>query len=318
LHENGIKMPVLTCDCFHISRRQVLAGLACSLVAGEASAQQKHDLSLQSSCSFYPDDAISPPIYSFASSQEALEVVRRITNAVGLEPNFEILQANVPNAVAAIEGKQRVIFYSLVFIQQITKSTASEWAARTILAHEIGHHLNGDTLLGVGSRPPLELNADRFAGRAVRLMGGSLDQAMAAYQPLSLGGTATHPPKGARLEAVARGWTDPGSLAANSAVAPAAKDADAVASEIIEGLRLGNPPFSRMSPALFAAMREQQDESLAKIKRAGPAATVKEQGRHFSADGNIYYLYNLASARENLSCILGIDRNGSLNLLYCQ
>src|SRR5258708_37040530 len=117
-------MPFLNRNCFPVSRRQLLAGMACSLIPCRASAQRLLSLKLQNSCSFYPEDKISTPLYSFESSEEALTAIKRITNVVGLEPNFEVLQASVPNAVAVIQDNQRLILYSLVFIQQITKSTA--------------------------------------------------------------------------------------------------------------------------------------------------------------------------------------------------
>ena len=34
----------------------------------------------------------------------------------------------------------------------------------TLLAHEVGHHLNGHTIHRGGSTPELELEADEFAG----------------------------------------------------------------------------------------------------------------------------------------------------------
>jgi hypothetical protein len=290
----------------------------CSLLPCPANAQKILNLNLQDSCSFYPEDKISAPVYSFESSAEALSVVKQITNTVGLEPNFNVLQASVPNAVAVIQDKERVILYSLVFMQRITNSTATEWSARTILAHEIGHHLNGHTLLGVGSRPPLELQADRFAGHAVRLMGGSLEQAMAAYQLLSLAGTETHPPKSARLEAVTKGWTEAAGGSPLSVTSASPKQGDALARELIDSLRAGNPPYSHMSPSLAATVKGEADGSLARIKMAGLSASIEEQGKHVSMDGNTYYLYNLTSGSSKVSCIIGIDKDRKLNVLHCQ
>ena len=77
-----------------------------------------------------------------------------------------------------------------------------------LLSHEIAHHLNGHTLEAGGSRPPTELEADKFAGFAVGKLGGSLQEAQWLFRQLSAEGSETHPPRSARLEAVAVGWRD--------------------------------------------------------------------------------------------------------------
>jgi hypothetical protein len=319
-HHHGLS---LCCpDCFpglSPTRRQLLMAAAASLMPSLAFAQQKLQFDVKSSCSFYPGDKITDTIYNFQSSEEALIIVKRITGAVGLEPNFELLQANIPNAAAVIYEQKRYILYSLVFIEKI-RQTATDWAALTIMAHEVGHHLNGDTLNDAGSRPTLELRADKFAGHAVRRVGGTLDQALAAYQMMSAEGTETHPPRSARLEAVTRGWTDAAAAASRPETPPAgaAKDSDAVAKEILDAIRSGSTPSSRMSPTLTATMKTEGDKSFAKLRIAGPSSTVRQQGKHLSADGNFYYLYDIRNGADRLSCVMGIDKAGLLNVFHCQ
>ena len=310
--------PRLCFPGFSTTRRAVLMMLAAALLPDYALAQNKLTFNVKSSCSFYPGDKISDVIYSFESSQEALDIIKRITNSVGLEPNFELLQANIPNAAAILEGDKRYILYSLVFIQQIEAATASAWAALTILAHEVGHHLNGHTLTKSGSRPLLELEADRFAGRAVKLMGGSLEQALAAYQLMPQQGTDTHPPRSARFEAVTRGWTTDAALATATGPEAASKDKDALAREIVESLRSGTPPYARMSPDLLTSVRADADGSLAKLKGVSSAASIEEQGRQVAADGELYYLYGIKNGESNLSCVIGLTQNGILHSFHCQ
>ncbi len=316
---------VAPCDCFpglRATRRTFLMTIASLLVPAFALAQQKLVFDVKSSCSFYPGDKITDTIYNFQSTPEALEIVKRITHSVGLEPNFELLQANIPNAAAVIHDQKRYILYSLLFIQKMKETTATDWAALTILAHEIGHHLNGHTLSAGGSRPALELQADTFAGHAVKRIGGSLDQALAAYQVMPAGGSETHPPRSARLEAVTRGWTEastgeatlPEKLSTNGG----ARDGDALAREIIESVRAGGQPYSRMSASLAATMKEEANESFTKLRFAGPAATINQQGKHLSADGNTYYFYDVSFGSEKLSCILGLNGNGILSVFHCQ
>lgn len=157
-------------------------------------------------CSFAPDEVLEETIYSFASSDEAREMVAEIMSTVGLVPRFTVFAANVPNAAAVIEGEERLIVYSESWIQNTLAN--NRWAAVSLMAHEIAHHLNGHTLEYGGSRPPTELEADSFAGFAVGRLGGSLQEAQWLFNQLPETGSETHPPRSARLEAVAVGWRE--------------------------------------------------------------------------------------------------------------
>lgn len=148
-----------------------------------------------------------PELLSFASDQEAMDVMNRITEIVGLGSNFTVQAANIPNAAAAIIGTQRYILYNPNFIRKIRLSSSHDWPAISILAHELGHHLNGHTLQMTGSRPGMELEADEFSGFVLRKMGANLDEAQEALKMIaSPYGSLTHPPARERLDAVAVGW----------------------------------------------------------------------------------------------------------------
>src|SRR5690606_32295464 len=115
--------------------------------------QEKLTYDLSNTCSYYGEDLKDEDIYSFASTGEAVQVIDEIVGALGLKRNFTIRAANVPNALAKIDGTQRVILYSQSFINAIEQGTKTNWSGISILAHEIAHHLNGHTLLSTGSRP---------------------------------------------------------------------------------------------------------------------------------------------------------------------
>ncbi|MDR2887886.1 MAG: hypothetical protein LBV26_07810, partial [Bacteroidales bacterium] len=162
--------------------------------------QQKIDFNLENSCCYY-GEKVEEDIYSFASTQEAEKIVKRILDVVGLEPNFTIMAANVPNAMAVIENQMRHILYSQDFIMRIDNATGTDWASLSILAHEIAHHLQGHTITSSGSRPNLELEADKWSGFVCAKLGATLDQAQAAMKSIASNtGSSTHPPKSARLE----------------------------------------------------------------------------------------------------------------------
>ena len=167
------------------------------------------DIDPAAGCSYAGEAPESRTLYGFESSNEADEVVRNILRQVGLSANFTIKAANVPNAQAHVSQGSRFILYSEQFMAAIYHQTGDYWSQVAILAHEIGHHLNGHTLQTTGSRPVLELEADKFSGFVLYKLGASLAQAQSAVTALSSDeGSATHPPKNARLEAVAVGYRE--------------------------------------------------------------------------------------------------------------
>jgi len=106
--------------------------------------------------------------------------------------------------------------YNPKFMSQINTASGSDWAAVSILAHEIGHHLSGHTLDNVGSRPETELEADEFSGFVLRRMGASLPDAQAVMETIaSLKGSHSHPPKKDRLAAIEKGWSKAGGPVTN-------------------------------------------------------------------------------------------------------
>lgn len=145
----------------------------------------------------------------FESDSEAQDVVQKIMSALGLIPKFEIRVGGVGNAAAVIQNGKRLIIYDQFFIRNLTQKTGTKWAAISVMAHEIGHHLNGDTLDGSGSRPKIELEADTFSGAVLQKMGASLDEARKGMELLgSESASSTHPAKHDRLAAITRGWID--------------------------------------------------------------------------------------------------------------
>src|SRR6185295_1397258 len=94
----------------------------------------------------------------------AQEMLTQIMQVVGLTQNFELKEAKVDNVEASISHRKRYILYNPEFINWISNVTHDKWAAMLLLAHEVGHHLNGHTIRKGGSAPRLELEADEFAG----------------------------------------------------------------------------------------------------------------------------------------------------------
>lgn len=205
--------------------------ITCAALAGGilrpsgASGQEYIPLEQSVSCAVSSNVQIDG-LWSFESSEEARDIVQKICRAVGLQQNFEIRAAavgdGVANAAAFIRDPltatpKRYIVYNERWVQaQLRSSGDAYWSGVGLLAHECGHHLNGDTLDNIGSRPPIELAADRFAGFVIARLGGSLGNAESLFRTLSEQGSATHPARLDRLQAVAVGWRD-GSGSSNEA-----------------------------------------------------------------------------------------------------
>jgi len=171
-----------------------------------AIAQLGDYVAIQAACSYFGE---MPPrqAMTFSSDREAEDTIRRIVDASGLVQNFEIKAAGVPNASAVVQTGRRYILYNQYFMIDTRRKTGSEWAPVSIMAHEVGHHLNGHTLDSSGSRPKIELEADYYSGFILQRMGASLEDARAAMQTLgSRSGSDTHPPREDRLAAITNGW----------------------------------------------------------------------------------------------------------------
>lgn len=143
----------------------------------------------------------------FTTSADAETIVSNIMSALGLESTFKIQQAHVPNVEAKIRHHERYILYNPEFVDKVNRATNNKWASIFILAHEVGHHLEGHTLLNISSRPDIELEADEFAGFALCKMGATLQQAQLAMYYISNAQTSkTHPGRADRLVAIEKGW----------------------------------------------------------------------------------------------------------------
>lgn len=165
------------------------------------------------SCNYTGEKMELGPVQTFASTQGAKDVVSAIVKAAGIPPKFVVREGHsseVQNAAAGIShDRKRVILYNRNFIENVRQRTGNDWAPISIMAHEIAHHLIGHTIEGGGSRPDIELEADKSSGNWLAKMGASLDDAQIAMKTLvSEQGSATHPPRSQRLQAIAEGWNE--------------------------------------------------------------------------------------------------------------
>jgi peroxiredoxin len=173
----------------------------------ETVAQSK--MVINEACSYYGENTTSS-VYTFKADVDALAALKLITEASGLASNFKMMAANIPNAAAVVFNGERYILYNQTFMYNISQRI-NYWASISILAHELGHHLNGHSLKSGGSRPSIEIEADKFSGFILSKMGSTLEDAQSAINLLvSEEGSYTHPGRSARLAAIANGWYSAG------------------------------------------------------------------------------------------------------------
>ena len=142
-----------------------------------------------------------------ASIPEPDMLLNDIMKVTGLQQNFELKAADVMNIEASIQHKKRYILYNPEFISELNAVAKNKWATTALLAHEVGHHLNGHTIKKSGSNKEVELEADEYAGFILNKMGASLAEAEEVmYYVAKQEDTKTHPARSSRILAIQKGW----------------------------------------------------------------------------------------------------------------
>jgi hypothetical protein len=185
-----------------------------AFVVGSLNAQSKKIQTLQFGCRYYGGNIDHSHICDMSgyisNNKHAENVVDRILKPVGLNRNFVVMECpNIDNCFATTVTGVRYVVYDKEFFRRVENEAQTDWAAISILAHEVGHHLQGHTIDGKGSRPDKELEADKFSGFVLHQMGASLEEAQIAMKLFQDDlGNSTHPAKILRLQAIEKGWKD--------------------------------------------------------------------------------------------------------------
>ncbi|MDB5268978.1 MAG: hypothetical protein JWP58_2018 [Hymenobacter sp.] len=222
------------------------------------------------------------------------DVIREITDAVGLKARFELRATQeVDNAAAVVYDGQRYLLYNPAFLNAVNRAGHTDWAGISILAHEMGHHLNGHTLRAGGSQPADELEADEFSGFVLRKLGASLAQAQAAMATVADDeGSATHPGRTPRLTAISQGWqrANVQIVASARTAAPSAAPAVVAAAPMTPPARetSARPPVRR--PA--TAQPDDAGEMVAVSQNTGDAVRLVGQLTFRNDPSQRYYLTN--------------------------
>lgn len=168
-------------------------------------------------CNFFDNTtSYSPPPASQTSDVNAeawmRDMINKISESIGLQNRYFVKARKNYNNCSAVcfsnnIGQDRFIQFDRDFLEAYEKKTNNKWFVFGVVAHEVGHHLNGHSLDGIGSRPNKELEADEFAGFIMQKMGAPLKDAQDIFSFLDdIEGPPTHPVKKLRYEAIKRGW----------------------------------------------------------------------------------------------------------------
>jgi len=269
----------------------VIAALCCMV---PAMAQQSFGLAKYTAMCSYYGETISGTVDAYESGPTAEKVVKNIMSVIGLKPNFELRASNVPNAAAVMIKSKRYILYNPAFMDKINNASGTNWAAISILAHEIGHHLNGHTLDNVGSRPQTELDADEFSGFVLRKMGATLTDAQAVMSIIaSPNGSKSHPPKRDRLAFIAAGWNNAGG---STTTAVAAAPAPVAPKPVIV-----SQPVAVERPAVTKTPMLQQKQTVAQNYPSRVATTKQPQQRTIVSNVNAQPLRSQHIQQSTLS-----------------
>lgn len=142
------------------------------------------------------------------------KVVKLITDKVGISPNFSFKSCpNTINALAVInpyQNNSRAILFDFNYFGRLYEDDPA--STIFIIAHEIGHHINGHTIPknynNVGELQKQELEADYFAGFILFKLGAKEEDIIRTINalPNPSSGSSTHPQNNARLDYALRGY----------------------------------------------------------------------------------------------------------------
>ena len=151
---------------------------------------------------------------SFNSNIDADNALGKILSVVGASKRFVILPCdNINNALATINEGIRYILYDPEFLNSISNNS-KYWGNMSILAHEVGHHINGHVLaptISASENQLEELEADEFSGFVMQKLGATLEQATEAIAAISSDRDdtySTHPKKQRRIIAITKGYNN--------------------------------------------------------------------------------------------------------------
>jgi len=198
--------------------QEIVLAVAFSTLTSSVSAQEEEaegmivDLSESSPALHFPIGINGKQVPVVPAFEDYAFMLEDVCNAMELtvEDGCNIFPMNADlggNAIATVLEGNKVIVYD----RQMSPDIGYE-GAMAIMAHELGHHYCGH--LSQKHAPSRELEADRFAGAAMRRSDMPLESALAMAKFMDERPSRSHPARVQRVNAFKAGWNDPDSAKA--------------------------------------------------------------------------------------------------------
>lgn len=147
---------------------------------------------------------------NYENDNQIDKIITDITSMLGLEKNFVYVNSpGINNCIALNYEGFRYILYDKSFLNKLSQNKNIKLSVYiSVLAHEIGHHLQGHTLKNISENDSKlsEIEADKFSGFVMAKFGYSLIEAQEAINSLPQTISKTHPEKFKRLIAIKEGY----------------------------------------------------------------------------------------------------------------
>lgn len=137
------------------------------------------------------------------------DVVEEIKSQLGFDVPINVYIAKDEDNCFATIGEQgiRLIIADQLFLNKVNKISGTQWAAISIIAHEIGHHIAGFTRRE--SQLDSELDADYWSGYVLQKLGASKEASVKCIMRFGTEqDTNSHPNKYNRAATIRQGWDD--------------------------------------------------------------------------------------------------------------
>lgn len=177
-------------------------------------------LYLTSACS-YDRSIKNESIIITEPKAESKNLMRQIFDYSGLYTQIETYGINTNDiGISFIDNNKRYILLNEGLLDGLQKSNKDYWANLSVLAHEIGHHLDGHTLINEISKTNYayqqwekEWIADFYSGYILSKMGATVDEAISGVKRIipedywqNSPNVASHPDRYSRIVTIKNGY----------------------------------------------------------------------------------------------------------------
>lgn len=185
--------------------RMPLLLLAVASLVAETPLYAQQLLVARESCAYF-SASTAPETYAFRPDVAATGQLNEILTIASVSQSFDFNAGNVPLAATIVTSERRLILYR----QDIAANRAESqrWPLTAALAHQVAHQMFRHSLAAAPGRREQELEADKFSGTILRILGASLNDATVALrEPTQQSSRDRYfPTIEARLWAVGAGW----------------------------------------------------------------------------------------------------------------